>query len=220
MASTRRRGDEGSAVRAALVEAAEKLILETGYPSVTSRTLAEKLNLKRQIVHYYFNTIDDVFIAVIRRNTEKVKAKIAEAEQSKEPLRALQMLSRDPERAILSIELNALAHRRPAVRSEVAKAMAELRALQVRVLMGAIDEKMPQPALRPVVAVLLLSSVARTLALEAAVDVSYGHAETQEFVDDCLKAFAEGRETPFLPNKKAARIPPTSRKASTRKRTT
>src|SRR5689334_8844753 len=129
MVSNRRRGGESSAMRAALVEAAEQLIREEGYPAVTSRNLAEKVNLKRQIVHYYFHTMDDVFIAVIRRNAERLRIRLDEAAASAEPLRALQELNRDPAQAILAMELSALANRRPAVRAEVVRAAEENRQL-------------------------------------------------------------------------------------------
>jgi hypothetical protein len=54
-----------------------------------------------------------------------------------------------------------------------------------------------EPAMRPVVAIVLLSSLAQVLALESAIDVSRGHAETLEYVDECLRAFAQGRPTPL-----------------------
>lgn len=197
MASDRRRGGESSAVRAALVDAAEALIREGGYPAVTARNLAERVNLKRQIVHYYFTSMDDLFVAVIRRNTERLKTKLQDAMASNEPLRALQELNRDPEQAVLSMESNALANRRPAVKAEVARSTEELRELQTRLLETHLAQRGITPAMRPIVATVLLTSLAQALALEAAIDVSSGHAETYEFVEACLRAFADGRDPPF-----------------------
>jgi AcrR family transcriptional regulator len=197
MVSERRRGGESSAMRAALVDAAEQLIRDEGYPAVTARTLADKVNLKRQIVHYYFQTMDDVFIAVIRQNAERMQARLEEAARSDEPLRALQMLNRDQDQAILSIELAALANRRPAVRAEVARAAKEARALQARMLSDHLKQRGITPQMQPIVATILLTSLAQVLALEAAIDINSGHAETLKFVDACLRAFAEGRESPF-----------------------
>ena len=184
-------------MRAALVEAAEQLIREEGHPSVTARTLADKVKLKRQIVHYYFHTMDDVFIAVIRRNSDQLRAQVQEAARATEPLRALQALCRDPEQAILSMELATLARRRPAVRAEVERAATEMRELQTRVLTEHLKQRGITPTMRPIVATILLTSLAQVLALEAAIDISSGHTETLEFVDACLRAFAEGREAPF-----------------------
>ncbi|HTZ69089.1 MAG TPA: TetR/AcrR family transcriptional regulator [Acetobacteraceae bacterium] len=184
-------------MRAALVDAAEALIRTAGYPAVSARSLAEKLGLKRQIVHYYFHTMDDVFVAVIRQNAERFRARVEEAMRSAEPLRALQVLNRDPAQAILAVELNALANHHPAVRAEVARTAEELRALQTRVLATHLAQRGETPGMPPIVATILLTSLAQILALEASIDVSSGHAETLEFVDDCLRAFADGRVTPF-----------------------
>ncbi|MGB8364452.1 MAG: TetR/AcrR family transcriptional regulator [Rhizomicrobium sp.] len=184
-------------MRAALVDAAEQLIRDEGYPAVTARNLAEKVNLKRQIVHYYFHTMDDVFIAVIRKNAERLRARLDEVMRSDEPLRALQELNRDPAQAILAMELNALANRRPAVRAEVARAAEEARQLQARVLIRHLEQRGMASPMQPIVATILLTSLAQVLALEAAIGISSGHAETLAFVDACLRAFAEGREVPF-----------------------
>lgn len=197
MASDRRRGGENSAMRAALVDAADQLIRDEGYPAVTARNLAEKVDLTRQIVHYYFETMDDVFIAVVRKNAERLRARLEEVSHSKEPLRALHMLNREPAQAILAIELHALANRRPAVRAEVVTAAREARMLQTRLLTRHLEERGMTPGMQPVVATVLLTSLAQTLALESAIDIDTGHAETLRFVDMCLQAFAEGKDVPF-----------------------
>lgn len=213
MVSDRRRGGENSARRAALIEAAEQLIREEGYPAVTAGNLADKVGLSRQIVHYYFHTMDDVFIAVIRRNAERMRARIEEAAGSAEPLRALQRLNQDSAQAILGIELSALANRRPAVRAEVARATEEARDLQTRVLVEHLKQRGIRPEMPPVVATVLTTSVAQVLALEAAIDIRRGHPETLDFVELCLRAFAEGRDAfPHMtPSTAASRRKPSGR---------
>ncbi|MGO9934746.1 MAG: TetR/AcrR family transcriptional regulator [Steroidobacteraceae bacterium] len=184
-------------MRAALIEAAEQLIREEGYPSVTARNLADRINLKRQIVHYYFRSMDDVFIAVIRRGADKARRRLEAAVTSDEPLRTLWDVNRDPAQATLSLELNALANRHPAVRAEVKRYAEEFRDLQNRVLIQHLDQRGIAPSLRPIVATVLLTSLSQVLSLESAIDIDLGHAETLEFVDDCLRAFAEGRASPL-----------------------
>ena len=197
MVSNRRRGVENSAVRAALIEAAEQLIREEGYPSVTARNLADKINLKRQIVHYYFYSMDDLFIAVIRRGADNLRPRLEAALTSDEPLRTLWELNSNPAQATLSLELNALASRRPAVRAEVKRFAEEFRDLQTRVLVRHLKKRGMAPSLRPIVATFLLTSISQVLTLETAIDIERGHAEALEFVDDCLRAFAEGRVSPM-----------------------
>ena len=197
MVSSRRRGVENSAVRSALIDAAELLIREGGYPSVTARNLADKINLKRQIVHYYFHSMDDLFIAVIRRGADKARPRLEAALTSDEPLRALWEINSDPVQATLTLELNALASRRPAVRAEVKRFAEEFRDLQTRVLVKHLEKRGISPDLQPVVATVLLTSLSQVLTLESAIDIDRGHPETLAFVDDCLRAFAEGRMSPM-----------------------
>ena len=99
MASTRRRGVERSATRAELIEAAGRLIREEGYAALTSRTLADRLHLSRQIVHYYFKSIDDVPIALVQQRAAKTLARLEEAVVSEEPLRVVWEICSDPEQA-------------------------------------------------------------------------------------------------------------------------
>ena len=46
-------------------------MLDEGYASVTSRHVASEAGLKPQLVHYYFRTMDDLFLALFRRGTEQ-----------------------------------------------------------------------------------------------------------------------------------------------------
>ena len=194
-------------MRAKLIEMAEQLIREEGYPSVTARNLADKINLKRQIVHYYFHSMDDLFIAVIRRGADKARPRLQAALTSDEPLRTLWEVNSDPAQATLSLELNALASRRPAVREEVKRFAEEFRDLQTLVLVRHLEKRGISPDLRPIVATVLLTSLSQVLTLESAINIDRGHAETLEFVDDCLRAFAEGRESPMprpMPSRRSA----------------
>ena len=166
MVSDRRRGGESSAMRAELIDAAEQLIREEGYPAVTSRTLADKVGLKRQIVHYYFKSMDEVFIAVVRRAAEQMRQEVAKAAASEEPLRALVRLNRDPHGAILSMELHALANRRPAVREEVAKAAEEFRDLQTKILSDILARQGVDPGRRAVGVALDPQSLGRVVVVD------------------------------------------------------
>jgi len=203
MVSSRRRGVENSVVRVALIEAAEQLIRDEGYPAVTARNLADKIALKRQIVHYYFHSMDDVFIAVIRKNAEEMRTRLEAAVTSTEPLRTLWEVNSDPAQSTLTLELHALASRRPAVRAEVKHFAEEFRDLQTQLLVQHLAVRGITPDLQPIVATVLLTGLSQVLTLESAVDIDRGHGATLEFVDACLRAFAEGRASP-LPQLQAA----------------
>jgi AcrR family transcriptional regulator len=192
MASSRRRGGENSATRAELIEAAAALIREQGYAALTSRTLAGRLGLSRQIVHYYFKSIDDLCIALVQQGAAQTQARLDQAMNSPEPLRAVWEICHDPEQASLSLELNALAHRRPAVRAEVKKFAEQFRQMQTRALTLHLEKRGIEPVLKPIVATVLLTCLSQILALEEAIDIKAGHRETLKLVDECLDAFARG----------------------------
>ena len=96
MASARRIGAPDAKNRGVLLDAAEQLMLEEGYAAVTSRRVAEKAGLKPQLVHYYFRTMDDLFLAVFRRRAEQGLVEQAQALQSPQPLWALWRFGTDP----------------------------------------------------------------------------------------------------------------------------
>ena len=191
MAASRRRGVESSATRAQLIEAAAILICEEGYAALTSRTLADRLNLSRKIVHYYFKSIEEVLIALVQQRAAKTLALLDEALGSAEPLRAVWEICSTPDQAALALELNALANRRPAVRAEVKKFAEQFRQIQTRALVRHLEERGIEPAIKPIVATVLLTCLSQILALETQIDITLGHKETLELVDDCLRAFAQ-----------------------------
>ena len=86
MTSARRIGAPEAKNRVVLLDAAEQLLLEEGYASVTSRRVAEKAGLKPQLVHYYFRTMEDLFLAVFHRRAEEGLAVLTTALQSPQPL--------------------------------------------------------------------------------------------------------------------------------------
>jgi AcrR family transcriptional regulator len=192
MVSGRRRGVEGSATRAELIEAGAQLIREEGYAALTSRTLANRLGLSRQIVHYYFKSIDELLIALVEQRATRSLSRLDEAAASAEPLRALWEMCSDPDQAALTLELNALANRRPAVRAVVKKFAEQVRELQTHVLLRHLAKRGISPSIKPLAATVLLTCLSQILALEAEIDIKLGHKETLELVDDCLRAFAEG----------------------------
>ena len=41
-----------------------------GYAAATSRRVADEVGVQRALVYYYFPTMDDIYLAVLRRGTE------------------------------------------------------------------------------------------------------------------------------------------------------
>ncbi len=72
--ATRRLGTETSETRATLLDATEQLMLDSGYAAVSSRRVAAVAGVRPALVHYYFRTMDDLFLAAFQRRAEQAFA--------------------------------------------------------------------------------------------------------------------------------------------------
>ena len=188
MTSARRIGAPDAKNRGVLLDAAERLMLEEGYAAVTSRRVAEKADLKPQLVHYYFRTMDDLFLAAFRRRAEKGLEQQAQALQSSQPLWALWRFSTDPAATAITMEFVALANHRKALKAEIAYYAERFREEQQKALTTALQRYGIDAAqVPPLVWSVLMTSVSQILVMERALGMSAGHAETVEFVERYLR---------------------------------
>ena len=182
--SPRRIGGVDSKTRAQLLDAAELLLLEEGYAAVTSRRVAARAGLKPQLVHYYFRTMDDLFVEVFRRRADENLARAERAIVEDGSLRVLWQLNADPRGARFNIEFVALANHRKAIRTEIARYAERYRATQLEAVTAALGTiGVTADELPPVVALLLMTGVSQVLALEEALGVTAGHETTRSFVE-------------------------------------
>jgi AcrR family transcriptional regulator len=188
MGAPRRIAGPGAKNRDVLLDAAEQLLLTEGHPAVTSRRVAGQAGLKPQLVHYYFRTMDDLFLAVVQRRAEEGLRRQAEALASPRPLRALWEFSSDPAGTVLTMEIMSLASRRESLRAEVGRYAERLRAGQVEAL-GALMERaqVPIDEFPPAAMSVVLTSLARVAVIERAIGVTTGHAETLALVERYLE---------------------------------
>jgi AcrR family transcriptional regulator len=188
MTSARRIGAPDAKNRGVLLDAAERLMLEEGYAAVTSRRVAEKADLKPQLVHYYFRTMDDLFLAAFRRRAEKGLEQQAQALQSPQPLWALWRFSTDPAATAITMEFVALANHRKALKAEIAYYAERFREEQRKALSTALQRYgVDAVQVPPLVWSVLMTSVSQILVMEQALGMSAGHAETVEFVERYLR---------------------------------
>jgi AcrR family transcriptional regulator len=202
MTSARRIGAPDAKNRALLLDAAERLMLEGGYAAVTSRRLASKAGLKPQLVHYYFRTMEELFLEVFRRRAEEGLNVQAQALQSSQPLWALWRFGTDPAFTRISMEFMALANHRKELRAEIAYYAERFRDEQCQAVTSALQRYgVSRQDMPPVVWTVLMTSLSRFLVLEQAVGIAGGHAETLELVESYLRRL-EGEPQP------TAGIPP------------
>jgi AcrR family transcriptional regulator len=180
-----------------LLDAAEQLMLEEGYAAVTSRRLANKAGLKPQLVHYYFRTMEELFLEVFRRRGEEALEVHAQLMKSPQPLWALWRFGTDPAFTRISMEFMALANHRKEMRAEIAYYAERFREEERQAVTTALQRYgVARDEMPPVVVTVLMSSLSRFLVLEQAVGVSAGHAETVQLVEDYLRRL-EGDPQPI-----------------------
>jgi AcrR family transcriptional regulator len=193
MASTRRIGAEDSANRRALLDAAQALMLEEGYAAVTSRRVAARAGLKPQLVHYYFRTMDDLFLALVRRGAEQNLERCTRALAEPRPLRALWELSNDPAGTAFTMELSALANHRKAIRAELADYAERFRRIQVDAMQAVLARSgVDADELPPAAVAMLVTSTSLFLAMEQGLGVTTGHREVRALVERWVERLEGG----------------------------
>jgi AcrR family transcriptional regulator len=191
MASPRRVGAETSKTRDLLLDCVERLILKTGYAGVTYRAVAAKARVTAGLVQYYFPTLDDLFIAVIRRRSEQNLERLAEAMRTNpdRPLRVLWEYSRDESTAALTTEFLALGNHRKSIRSEIAEVTERVRRLQLGALNAKFGKKgVGNGNLSPGALLFLLTGIPKLIRLEEGVGVSTTHAEVVKAFEQYLES--------------------------------
>ena len=195
MASSRRVGTTAPKSRAELLDATEQLMLEEGYAAVSSRRVAAKAGVTAALVHYYFPTLDDLFIAVYRRRTQGNLERLADELQTDKPLRVIWNYASDKTGTALTAEFLALANHRKAIQAEIAETAERLRKIQLEALTSVLEEYGINTELfSPAAVVVLMAAIPRVIVIEEALGIGSGHPEAQALVEHYLRQF-EGLET-------------------------
>jgi AcrR family transcriptional regulator len=188
-----------SAAEEALLDAAERLLVEIGYARITTRRLAEEAGVNHGLVHYYFGSMENLLVRVLERFTERLTARQRALYAADVPFiekwrKAMTYLvGEDVEYEKIWLELQALAWNNPDLAERVARVNDEWRA----VLTEAFDEPrraygidMPLDAL-----VSLVITFNEGIILERAQGITTGHSELLAWIDGWLEG-REGRRRP------------------------
>jgi len=187
MTPKRRIGAESSETRAQIIDAAEQVMRDEGYAAASTRRVAAHAGLKPSLVHYYFPTTDDLFLAVFKRGAAQSDAMIEQALASADPLRALWRFFADTSRTSLAMEFVALANHRKIIRAEIARHSEAMRERQAALFERLIGERLAATnACTPAGFSLVLAGIGRALVMESALGIDAGHAEARAFVEAWL----------------------------------
>ena len=180
-----------SAAEEALLDAAERVLVDAGYAGITTRRLAEEAGVNHGLVHYYFGSVENLLVRVLERFTERQIARQREMyaaadvpflEKWRTAMRYL--MSEDFAYEKVWYELQALAWNRPELKERVERVNGEWRA----VLTEAFAEQreyygieMPLEAL-----VSLVITFNEGIILERLSGITEGHQELLDWIDGWL----------------------------------
>jgi len=185
-----------AATENAILDAAERLLIEDGYARITTRRLAAEAGLNHGLVHYYFGSMEEVFVRALERFTERLierqRAMYAADVPFIEKWRtAMSYLEQDIAAGYPKIwlELQALGWNNPDIRERVARVNAEWRAVLTEAFAAAAEEYGLDTARLPLEAwVSLVMTFNQGIELERLSGISDGHAELLAAVDRWLSS--------------------------------
>jgi AcrR family transcriptional regulator len=195
MAAPRRIGSTTSETRAQIVEATEQLMIEQGYAAVTSRGVAAAVGINPGLVHYYFPTLDDLFVAVFRRGAEKNVERMAVALASPQPLLALWRLCSEPIGGVLFAELMAAANHRDALREDVTKLADQARRMQIEAMRALLPQyELDEDLYPPALVAAAIQGIALLVSRERALQLKTEHRKTAAAVENLLEHLEQRRK--------------------------
>src|SRR5262249_20419436 len=149
----------------------------------------------KALVHYYFGTMDDLFVAVFRRNAERGAHRMRGALASSQPLWSVWDALHDQSSTALMTEFIALANHRKAVKAVMVENSRKFRPMQLDGLANVLESYGLDPGEWPPAAVIvLLSGISRYLRTDEAFGVGLGHDETVDLVERHIRSL-EGPRT-------------------------
>lgn len=177
--------------RLRLIEATARLMRDQGYAAATSRRVAAEAGVRQALVYYYFPTMDDLFVEVLRAGADAALERMRAALTDDDPLRALWLINSDSRLTGLNTEFMALANHRKAIRAEL-KAYAErVRDIETAAATVALRANGMDLGQYPPVAIsMLITQTARSLCNENTVGVTRGHDELRALIQRQLGMLA------------------------------
>jgi AcrR family transcriptional regulator len=180
----------------ALLDAAERLLVEQGYGAITTRKLAERAGVNAGLVHYYFGSMEEVMMQVLERFTarliERQRAMYGSERPFLEKWRAAWGYQQDDLSSGYSkiwLELQAMAWNRPEMRARVQQVNEEWRAVLTEAF-GPALRAYGFEALSLDAVVSLVMTMAQGYVLERLSDIHEGHAALLAEIEGWMQAHA------------------------------
>ena len=181
-----------AAAEEALLDAAERLLVEVGHAGITTRRLAAEAGVNHGLVHYYFGSNENLMVHALERFTERLIARQQELYAAEMPFvekwrTAMRYLvSEDVSYEKVWLELQALAWNDEGLRERLARVNAEWRAVLTEAFAEPHRELGIDMPLEALVSLVMTFNIG--IIVERLGGVDTGHAELLEWIDQWLSS--------------------------------
>ncbi len=174
----------------ALLDAAERLLVEVGAAGITTRRVAEEARANHGLVHYYFGSVEQLLVRVLERFTERLVERQRQLYAADAPFlekwrTAMAYLDEDRPYQKVWFELQAVAWNRPELQTRLARVHDEWRAVLTEAFAPVREDlalELPLEAL-----VTLVYTFNEGIMLERLSGIETGHRELLDWLDGWLE---------------------------------
>ncbi|HEX7853301.1 MAG TPA: helix-turn-helix domain-containing protein [Sphingobium sp.] len=183
---TRRRLDAEQS-RTLILDAVERLMRREGHAAVNTRSVAAEAGVTAPLVHYHFETTENLLLAAYRRSAQRSEERLLVALDSERPLRAVWDFNADPERTALASQFMALANHRESIRLEMGRNVERFRTIQAASLSRVLGDRLPKDSgFAPEVVAMLIAAIGRAFVMEGSIGIASGHDGLRALVERYL----------------------------------
>jgi AcrR family transcriptional regulator len=176
----------------ALLDAAERLLVDVGVAGITTRRVAEEAGANHGLVHYYFGSVEQLLVRVLERFTERLIERQRQMYAADEPFvekwrTAMRYLvSEDATYEKIWLELQALAWNNADLRERLARVNMEWRAVLTEAFEQPHRELALEIPLDALVSLVMTFNIG--IMVERLGDIEAGHRELLDWIDRWLSS--------------------------------
>jgi TetR/AcrR family transcriptional regulator len=176
------------------LDAAERLLVTVGYAGITARKLAEEAGANLGLVHYYFGSMEELFVQVLERFTDQLIARQRAMYASPAPYiekwrAAMRYLDDDRPYQKIWWELQALSWNQPELRARVARVQKAWREAMRSAVAEALSRyDLDDGDLSTEAWITLIVTVNEGIILERLAGIQRGHEELLAGIDRWLES--------------------------------
>lgn len=173
------------------MDAAEQVIRDEGHAAVSSRRIAEAAGIQQGLVYYYFESMDDLLVAMFQRRTARAMARYEQDARSDKPVAALWMDINQGLDARMSFAFVSLASHNERVREVYTRFLTDSRRLQSdAIARDAAARGIDISPATPMSLAFIIHSTSVMIGREAALGVTEGHDEVRALLGGLLEKFS------------------------------